>query len=283
VNGVAPALVQIATVDAKVKANFTRVVIIPNPTDTFRVETKNFTVTFSGNNPPEVLSLGAMDFLFFNDAQGNATLGRCVRSIKTARAISWEFTPSDLSDIFEHLDMSADVARITDYSGVDQDKLSPTAAAQLALEMVNLDVNLKRQLCLMIYSDDDPRMVVECMQAMNGRRRSLYISSGDIAGFYGNLKKSVIGSIEEYERWKSGTSIDKALVLFDRGYAHTSKCQISGDGKWASGVRAEGDIKLEVGIKAGATSRLQFKLEIGLFLFRARLDAHGELTVAAYL
>jgi hypothetical protein len=108
------ALVKAATRDAVLNADFTRMILVPKPTDTFVIRsttsggTKNF--EFSGSLPVEVVGLKRSDYAYVVDSLGNATLAQLlnvVGAITGTRAV-WSYQSADLSNVFDELDFNSD-------------------------------------------------------------------------------------------------------------------------------------------------------------------------------
>jgi hypothetical protein len=96
-------LYQLADRGAKLNAGFTRMILVPKPTDTFDIQStmsggsKNF--VFSGDLPDEVVGLKPFDFVYVVDSLGNATLVQLL-SVVGANTVSravWSYESADLS------------------------------------------------------------------------------------------------------------------------------------------------------------------------------------------
>lgn len=169
---------EISTSDFKVKANFTRVVNIPEASEFFQVSNnkETFTVVFAGELPSEVLSLQPLDFLYFIDSDGNATMGRCTTKNELELGVAWKYQLSDLSDIFDELDFIAEYFDETspeefDDDTEDLDDFDPEIEEQMDAMFDRLNENVKRNLCIYTYPGSEGTHCNDDEESIgNGRR-----------------------------------------------------------------------------------------------------------------
>ena len=150
------ATIEISTSDVKVKSDFTRLVNIPESTDTYQVvnSKEDLIVSFTGAIPSQVLSLQSLDFIFFFDIEGNATLGRCSNKVVSNlgnSSVIWQYQLSELSDIFDELDLNAEYAGggiSNDDDSIDEvDDFDPEEDALFD----RLNENVFRNLCIYAF------------------------------------------------------------------------------------------------------------------------------------
>jgi hypothetical protein len=279
-----PALVEVASTDPKLNANFKRMVVIPEPSELFTVENKKDVqvVVFSGQLPSEVRGLASLDHMYFFDSDGNATLVQCTsKVIMDTGAIAWSYNPSDLGEVFDELDVSVDAVDRPIYENEDLVDLDPEEDAQLELELAGLDPNIKRHLCMVAYPGREP---FDCSIVSNedGRRLS----------FFGKLFKAIVKVIK-----KIAKAIVKVVVTILGAVAtaidflvpipeiSASKTLLSiDDGGRVTCTSGQGS-KLEVGVRfdASARARIKIKLSLATLAKRAAIDLVGGFGFTTYL
>jgi hypothetical protein len=153
----AGALLKVATRDAKLNANFTRMVPVPFPSDTFDVRIAkgggSNLLEFSGNLPSEVVGLKRFDFVYVTDSFGNVTMVQLLNIVGsgTINRTVWAFSPSDLGQVFDELDFHADgINTYNTYNDIDID-LNATEKLELARKWNATNENVKLDVCAILF------------------------------------------------------------------------------------------------------------------------------------
>jgi hypothetical protein len=264
------ASLNVSTTDPIVKSTFTRLVILPEPSDTFQVNCSKsqLTVTFAGTFPREVTELRDLDFVYFLDSVGNGTMAQLLsKSAPTPNGnVVWNYKPVDLTDVFDELDMNIDIvdARNTDDLTDDGDEMA------LEAEFEALDDMTKLNFCLMAYPGSASGICYA--NDVGGRKlflRNFFRENGKVfqkafnsAKKHANENVNVIATPSS-ELTLSGRAtllnIDRSAMLIDTG--------------------------LEIGMKFEMSAKARFRIEISRrkLVHRANAILYGGYRLQSYL
>jgi hypothetical protein len=152
----AGALVHIADRDAKLNADFTRMILVPKPTDTFDIQRTtsggNNNFEFSGDLPDEVLGLKRFDFVYVVDSLGDAALAQLLNVVGTPTGTKavYSYQSVDLSNIFDELDFFADATNSYETDDAIVDEPNAGDALDLARRWNATKGIVKQDVCAII-------------------------------------------------------------------------------------------------------------------------------------
>jgi hypothetical protein len=281
------ATIEISSFDVKVKSDFTRLVNIPESTSLFQVVNNmtDTTVSFSGELPIEVLTLQSMDFIFFFDMNGNATLGRCINKIESdlgSSSVAWKYQLSEFSDIFDELDLSTEYAdetlveELDEYDTEDFDDFDPDEYAMYE----RLNQNVKRNLCIYAFPGSDgtkcEEEVVDGRMLLFGRlkrrvkrafRRVKRVAKKTVKGFV-SAAKFIGKKITDFVKREYTFARTRTLLDVDRSARLTTS-----------------DSGLEIGLEYDILAKAKLRITVSLAkaINRASINVYGGFTLETYL
>jgi hypothetical protein len=259
----------ISATDPITKSTFTRLIILPEPTDIFRVNCSKseLTVTFAGEFPKEVTELQVLDFVYFFDSVGNATMAKFLNksSPRPSGEVVWKYIPVDLTDVFDELDMDVDIvdSRNTDNSTDDLTDDDDLNDATLDAEFEALDDRTKLNFCLMAY----PGSASGVCYANDTDGRKLFLRK---------LRKKI------KKTFKKVKDIVKKIVNFlDIPLTLSKTANLVDINKSAKLTNAG----LEIGMKFDMSAKARFSIKISLvrLVHRASAQLSGGYGLEGYL
>ena len=287
--------IEISTLDVKVKSDFTRLVNIPESTDVYQVLNNkiDFIVSFTGELPTEVLSLQSLDFIYFFDVDGNATLGRCTNKVDANAgntSVSWQYQLSEFSDMFDELDLSTEYTEggsdeESDDDTDEFDDIDPEIEEQLDAAFNRLNENVKRNLCIYAFpgndgticedDDVDDRRLRKCGKGCRRRRRRrrrlfgwLVSAAEEVRDFVVDTGVAIGNTVVNFVKREKTFTKYKTLLKVDRNARLTTS-----------------DSGLDLGLKyfLSARARVRITVSVAKGIKRASLQLKGQFTFEAYL
>jgi hypothetical protein len=265
------ATLNISASDPIVKSNFTRMILIPEPTDLFQVNcSKNMSkVTFSGVLPKEVMELQELDFVYFFDSFGNATMAQLLSttSLRSGGSVVWNYKPVDLTDVFDELDMDIDVtnSRVTDNSTDDlTDAVDELQYQELIAEFETLDEKIQLDFCLMAYpgsasgecySDENIVLEKSFIKAIKRKAAKVYNKAKETAvKIVETVKEKVEDAVDTV-----GDVVDTVVDALDIPLLDLSETANILDINKSAKLISDG---LNAGIKFDASAKARFSIKI---------------------
>jgi hypothetical protein len=154
----AGALLKVASREAKLSANFTRMVTIPVPSDSFDVQITtggggSNTIEFSGSLPREVVGLKRFDFVYITDSFGNFTMAQLLNIVgtSTVNRTVWASSVADLAKVFDELDFHADAINTYEADNAIENDLNATEKLELARKWNATNENVKPDVCAILF------------------------------------------------------------------------------------------------------------------------------------
>jgi hypothetical protein len=261
------AQVRVSTTAPVLKSNFTRMVTLQETNSSFQVNNmkSNKTVVFSGDLPLEVITLQPLDFVYFFDSDGNATMVQLRNNTKvTAWETAWTYQPKDLSDVFDELDLSVEVVNLR--STNDEDFVDPEIDDLLGeAEFEALDINVKVHLCLVAFPGE-----ARCSETSEDRRRLF-------GGFLRKVRKrlrKIASAIEKAVKsaWNvlfGGVTVSKEVKIFDIDKSATFNISDS----------------LQIGMKFDVSARSRFSITVSVIrlIHRGSAELYGGYGLEGYI
>jgi hypothetical protein len=232
-----------------------------------------------------VISLQPLDFIYFYDVDGNATLGRCTSKIGSESGVAWQYQLSDLSDIFEELDLVSEYADDTsDEENIDDldelDDFDPVIEEQSDAEYNRLNENVKRNLCIYAYPGSKGSHCEE--DVVNERRLRRCRLRCRVKRAFKKIKKvskkaleAVVDTVKDVGKFIAEQV--KREITFKRESTLINTVR--------SARLTSSDSQLNLGVQYDVLARLTTRITVSLIrgLNRASVQVRGDFTMDAYL
>jgi hypothetical protein len=268
------ALVTVAKTSPVINSAFTRLVNVPLPTAKFQVfnDKDAKIVKFSGEKPNEVLDLQSMDFVYFIDSNGNATMVQILSKVQTGGSdmVAWSYQEKGLGEIFDELDLSSEHNKAYQVGELEEanvgaiDVFDPSALAAL-------HKNVIRDLCILAYPGSDGN----CNPNAIGRRLGECGFFCQIWRGIENAAKAVAKAIKDAtdaveKEFAKERTLEKSATFLDISQAAILSSQSKA---------------IEVGVKFDASAKARMTLTFSLksAVHRAAMGVFGGFGVKGYI
>lgn len=283
--------IKVATTDPIVNKKFTRMVNLPDTNGTVFQITKvaaSNTLIFSGSQlPTEVETLRPLDFVYFIDASGNASMAQLLTKTSNTSsggggvmgAVTWTYGAKTLKDVFDELDVSGDVVNPS-YNRLDRIKAYNRSKVLSDAEYNALDINIKINLCLVAFPGEEGTDL--CVAASFVNRRLGFWDFDwvvDICVWVGGVLVTAAEAVVEGIKYVGEFALD-LLFRGVTGGANAKLLDVSESAKLTIGSGS-----LESGFKFTASSSCSFTITLSIIkaIHRAELRLYGGFGLDGYI
>jgi hypothetical protein len=279
--------VKVAAWSPVINKDFTRMVVIPTPSNdtSFQIVNNeaNSTVVFVGNLTAEMLDLKPKDFIYFFDSEGNSTMGQVLEQYalplgSTAygdAAAMWKYIPKETNDIFDELDMGADV---TDVPETTEPANATDTGADDSVEteaFLKLPLAVQLDFCLMAFPGSASDVCAEqFLQPADGRR--LFLKSLFKKGLQKVVKvfKTVTNVV---------VTIAKTIVAVVKEEPITKDFSLFSVDKAEKFVAAAGALEIGMRYVTSLNARFTMTLSLTKGLKKASMEFFGGFQIEGYV